>query len=430
MFAGVERVDLLGGDGIFVLTPFIALVPVLAVAAALTRSKLPVHPPARARVGFWLLYLLCVLALISVFFSVSTRSVPRVALLILLVVGAWSVIYLVREVPRGADALRNGAIAGLVVYAALDVVQWLFYQRYGLGGPAFSGILNMQVTPHGERVVRLAGGSLDPNRAAVAVATYAYIILGDPFVARARARHLTAGVLALSGALVFLTLSRSGLVAFLLVLPGILAAFWRSQTAKQKVATVGALAVSVVALANTSMVRALTSGSLLSSRLSLEEGGSTDVHIGLYGRAAEVLGGSFHRLAVGTGYGSSYHWVQDYFPGSSYGNFHSLYATLVVEAGVMSLVLVLALLIVPALGPRRWLALSTAAFGVFYQGLADPILWLAVAMLWALPDHALVTGAGDAASPRGPEPTGARVQEQTQEVRAHQDQRDRHRVHR
>ena len=104
----------------------------------------------------------------------------------------------------------------------------------------------------------------------------------------------------------------------------------------------------------------------------------------LLGRGVEEGTESLKRAAIGMGYGNSYMELQDIFPGNKYGNFHSLYVTMLAESGVLALILSLILLGYPLglSGGWRPLIAGFVAFNVFYQTLAEPLFWFALAMAW------------------------------------------------
>tara|TARA_B110000263_G_scaffold230293_1_gene224708 strand:- start:128 stop:439 length:312 start_codon:yes stop_codon:yes gene_type:complete len=87
---------------------------------------------------------------------------------------------------------------------------------------------------------------------------------------------------------------------------------------------------------------------------------------------------------IGMGYGNSYMELQDVFPGNKYGNFHSLYVTMLAESGVLALILSLILLGYPLGLPGAWRPLvgGFVVFNIFYQTLAEPLFWFALAMAW------------------------------------------------
>ena len=148
-----------------------------------------------------------------------------------------------------------------------------------------------------------------------------------------------------------------------------------------------------------SMVVAITSGWLLvngefrpafvrtveplAERFSPREA-SLNEHFHLLGRGVEEATRSVSRASIGFGYGNAYLFLEDVFPDTKYGNYHSLYVSMLAEAGVLALLLSLVLLFYPLLlpGPFRALVAGLILFNVFYQATAEPSFWFALAMAW------------------------------------------------
>ena len=378
LFAGLERIDLLAGRGVN-LTPFVVMCPLLLFVAITTKSVVDDNS-RRAKVGTIALALFLLFAFASLYVSDAPLSPQRFVLVMLLSTGGWSLIHIVRRTKDYA-AVRKGAVLGLGAYVILDLLQYFTYQQYGLDGPNFIGVIDVTINPYGPDTARLGGGSADANRGAMVVATYAYLLLGDPVVSRARSWPWTSAVLLLGTALVILTLSRSGLLVFVLVMGGAIVRLVRYLTPAQiGIAHIAASGFVLWAVAS-SRLSSLTALDTLVGRLTLD--GSTLSHFALIQRGLDAIGAD--TLLVGTGYGSSYLYLQDFFPDNIYANYHSLYVTVLLEVGLAALLVVLFLVAVPVFGPRCWLALGTVLFGVFYQAASDPIFWLQVAMFWLLP---------------------------------------------
>lgn len=383
--AGIDRVDLLAGAGPFALTPFILMAPLIIIAALIHWAANGVDDkrPAAVRPGGWLVFALCAALLMSLFFTETPRSAPRYILLLALVAGGWALIALARKTGNYA-ALRAGAWLGLILYVGFDLIQWASFNGL-LGLPDFGGTLNMKVSAYGQGVIRMGGGSIDPNRAAVAIATYTFILIGDPLISKARGALSSSFILFLGAALALATISRSGLAVFGLVMVGAIAAIWRNQTVLQKVGTFVASIAILVWVFESGLIETLNVVEIASARLSLSSEGSAESHFELYGEAWKLLAADPGSILTGHGYGSSFLYLQDFFVGNEYANYHSVYVTLLVEAGIVSVLLIWALLLPPVFGGRRWLAIGAVLFGVFYQGLSDPIFWVQIAIFWALP---------------------------------------------
>ncbi|HRN53945.1 MAG TPA: hypothetical protein PK788_10640, partial [Gemmatimonadaceae bacterium] len=91
------------------------------------------------------------------------------------------------------------------------------------------------------------------------------------------------------------------------------------------------------------------------------------------------------RTLLGAGYGSSHRLLQDIFPGLKHGNFHTVYLQLWVESGVFALLTYLAILFATwrRAGALRGLVIGFVLYGITYQGMVQPALWILIALVWA-----------------------------------------------
>ena len=384
--AGVERIDLLRGAGPIVLHPFLLLSPIVI----LTALWIHIHPEKRragetraAKTGFMLLVCFLYTTMVGVFLSAQIVSASRWALLVIIAATGWAVVMIARR-SGNTSSLRTGAAWGLAIYVALNCVQWVFFQRHGLTGPEFVGPLSVEIKPYGEGVVRLSGGSLDPNRAAATVATYTYILLGDPYLKIKRGLASSWGILLLGFALTLATISRSGILIFAFILLGSVVAIWRQQSRAQKTGSVILAAGLGIWAVTTDLLESLGMSDIAESRLDLSSGSASD-HFYLLERGVDVVNANVYDIFFGSGWGTSYLFLQDVFAGNQYGNFHSLYITVLVESGIFALLIMCILVGRKIFSRRAWLALGVASFGVFYQSSSDPMFWIQIALLWGLP---------------------------------------------
>lgn len=385
---GLDRIDLLAGAGSFTLTPAIILSPMLgitAIATTLTGRTIGPQHPTSSTAGLTMILVLLLGLLISAPASASDRTIPRLVQLVAVAIGSWAAISLVRRLSI-FRAVEIGALVGLGVYVVLNVVQTIVYARFGLAGPDFLGILNANITPHGPNLMRPSGGSLDPNRAAYTVATYAYLLLGDP-LSRPRSLRASTGILVVCAALTLLTLSRSGIVALAIATGAIGIRIWRALGATQRVVGLAAALGAAIGVAISpagNAVRAALDSAL--ARFDTTEDGSSTTHLLLLEHGLnDFTNGDLFSIIFGRGYGSSYLYLQSFFPDTPYGNYHSIWITMLVEGGLLAVTAITLLLLVPLTGPRRWLALTAIWFGIFYQSHTDPTFWVQIAVLWGLP---------------------------------------------
>ena len=382
--AGIERVDLLAGAGPLNLSPFLVVAPVLVACAIynLIGGADPTNTFLRS--GRWLVFIFLMLSVLSVTFSPVALSAGRALLLVVNATAAWSIYVLVRG-NRYSGALWRGAAAGLLIYILFDaLLAWRFVE---LGSAALStttGFVDLRISPLGEGIARFAGASLDANRAAIVVAVYTYLLIGrsgTPF-----RKPVWAILIAIIGlGLVLVTSSRSGLAAYVVILFGVAIWLIRSASLRARIVMLGSVVVGLVA-AGVFVVSShgAVVFTVLERRLSSSDG-STSTHFELIQRALESLSLAPQQPWFGLGYGSAFTLLNDYFPGNTYGNFHAVFATVLVEVGVFGLTAFIALSLIPVVRSDRWLALGLFVFGIFYQSLADPVFWLALGLLWL--DH-------------------------------------------
>jgi hypothetical protein len=136
----------------------------------------------------------------------------------------------------------------------------------------------------------------------------------------------------------------------------------------------------------------------LGQRFSTREG-SASVHLGLIERGVEIATESPKNALIGIGYGNSFAYLQDYFPGDKYGNFHSLYLTLLAECGGVALLLGIALIAFAVLRGGIYIPLVAgfAFFNIFYQTSAESIFWFSLVLGWTrVGDPTLATRAAPA----------------------------------
>jgi hypothetical protein len=126
----------------------------------------------------------------------------------------------------------------------------------------------------------------------------------------------------------------------------------------------------------------------LAGRFDPQEG-SAQVHAQLLTRGLDEATTDVPRTLFGIGYGASHRVLADVFPGSKYGNFHTLYLQLWVESGILPLLLLLTLLAlsIPRAGALQGLVVGFIVYNVFYQGLIQPVFWVALALVWCAASH-------------------------------------------
>ncbi len=375
---GADRLDLAGGRGGVVLTPYLVLTPLLMLSQWSDRQRtgasLSLPAGARRYATLLLLFLLAIGA--SVYISPDpATSLSRAVLLIVQSVGTLAVALHVAPDEESHRQLERGAEAGVLLFLVMNVMAAASFLGI-LPTELLAGPASLRLDSYGYEgiVPRLSGTVIDPNRAGLVLLFFAML---------ARRTRPLALVL-----LVF-TLSRSAALAGLAMVVVSLNGRPLGERPIPRGAFVATLAIAAVLViwVGSSPARLEGAGEVIepfAERLSLAQGGSANDHWSLLARAAEEGTRSIPRMALGLGWGASYTVLQDFFPGNRYGNFHSLYATAFVEGGVPAAVLILLLLGVPLSRVHRWQGMiaGLAAFSLFYQATTDPAFWFALAMAW------------------------------------------------
>ena len=405
---GADRIDLLAGGGPIVLKPFLILAPliVLLEGAAVMRRGRGIKVSQDDR---WFLIaqtaLFCVL-LVSVAWSFDMRlALGRLTLIT--VEGYLCFLVVLLLVNRGdrRDILVRAAVAGITMMLVMDGLQigrWLdgsWGEWLELGG-----IVDITPAMYGPLIPRPSGLALDANRGGFLILMYIFMLWLLAPRTRSRAMLLTAAWLAL-----LITLSRSTVLAAIVTSAGWLV--WRG--VRMPRATIGRIAAAGIAIVVTLLLSgaarelALATGEMLAGRVSLEEGSSSD-HISLIARGWEVATGDVRTFLLGIGFGNSYLVLQDFFGGTKYANFHSMYITMLVEAGIIALLPMMVLMGYPfaRASAVRPIVLGLVFFNIFYQAHAEAFFWFVLALAWMLPDVRDMTDASRVAHHfRGNDPT-------------------------
>lgn len=383
---GADRIDLSGGRMGALLTPFLALTPLVIVSELLRRHAWRRSVVfSRLTIAFvFLLFVLLSLVLTSVFVSVETTvSASRAALLAMLSIGSVAVAVSASDRDDLEGLLARGAAYGLLLFLIFDVAEFAVWFAKASSMVFHFGPVDvaLEASPYAGFIPRLSGAVIDPNRGGYVIVCYAFFLMRGEATAWVRRWGLAFAVLLLAA-----TISRSATATMLcmLLVRIIDRGHLRARPATLGFGAVFMAAVCVVALVwPAPVVRAATALVPLTERLSLSEG-SAQNHVGLLGRGIEEATRSIPRALIGLGFGASYTVLQDFFPGNRYGNFHSLYVSTLAESGVFALVIMCILLIVPAVrrGPYRALVVGTIAFNIFYQSALEPAFWVILILAW------------------------------------------------
>lgn len=387
---GADRFDLLGGNGPVVLKPFLVLAPLVVVlegARAIRRGGGPrISQDAR-----WLLVaqtaLLSIL-LVSVAWSLDmSLALGRLALMTVEAYLCFLAVLLLVNRADAREILVRGAVAGLGLMLVMDLLQVGRFLNEGFAGfLELGGVIDLSPTSYGGLIPRPSGVAVDPNRTGFLVLIYIFLLW---LLAKPSARRTA--VVAVGWVLLLITLSRSAILAAIFTTLGWLV--WRGvrmrRTAIVAPAAAGTALVLLLVFSGATREAAMALGEMLAGRVSLSEGSSSD-HLSLIARGWEVGTDDLSTLFFGIGFGNSYLVLQDFFGGTKYANFHSMYITFLVEAGMFSLVPVAVLMGYPFVrgSDFRPIVLGLIFFNIFYQAHSEAMFWLVLALAWMVPDAA------------------------------------------
>src|SRR5262245_33910071 len=127
---GADRIDLAGGRGPFVLTPFLVLTPFVVLSQAWRRRREGLRLAVTRRVMIYstTAAALLTIVLISVFVAQDVEiSASRALLLIANLVATFFVVLLTVDRPDVARVLARGAAASLLLFLAFDVAEVLAF---------------------------------------------------------------------------------------------------------------------------------------------------------------------------------------------------------------------------------------------------------------------------------------------------------------
>lgn len=211
---GADRVDFAGGHGPFVVTPFLALTPIV-MASELWRHTVRRQPVTVSRSTLSYAAAAAALAAVTLVSVFRAQEMPvsasRTILLIADVAGTFGVALLCTDRRNLWRILAWGAIGSLALYAAFDVMQALWFAgrgpelvRVATATARFNALQSIGPLP------RLAGPVADGNRAGFVLLFYIVVIAGAGLRPATRRTALGVAIVLLA-----VTLSRSASMAAL-----------------------------------------------------------------------------------------------------------------------------------------------------------------------------------------------------------------------
>lgn len=394
---GAERIDLFLGHGPFKLTPFLLLAPIVVVirfliAALRGKFRISMSPPLRRQLPFFfMLAALLFISFASTFFGLDPlRGVIALADFVLVsVLGYCISVRILTDRDPEKLVLRSISFS-LFVYLVFCIGGAIAFSHgaYRLeeeGSISIQSMFAPTSTMFGI-VPRLSGFSLDANRAGFLLVMY--LVLLDYFVAKTSYARFLRWVI---GVFLLLAVSRSAFLCWL-AYSLFSSGFWKSVTSRRtgfRAAAVVILCL-VVGLLYRKEISELMDlwqiSDMISDRLSGAQGTSGGDHIQLMQRGLETWSSSAHTMLAGIGFEAAPRVLGDFFGENKFGNFHSLYVSILAELGLPAFLLFMILLLYPMLG-RRGAAPGIAAIAVFniaLQSYMEPLFWVALALAWSL----------------------------------------------
>jgi O-Antigen ligase len=390
-----DRIDLLAGRSPFKLTPFLVLAPLVLLISVLRAEparmfRFTITAPIRRQTPF--------LAASSLFLLLSFASVPigldpergLVALsdlFLVAVLGYYISVQVLED--RAPEKLIVWSVTfGLIVYIIFCIAEFIAWS-HGIvmvgepGGPWIESTFAPSTL--GLWAPTLSGTAYDANRSGFVLTMY--LALLDRFAAKSR--YTPAFRFAIAS-LIFLTLSRSGVLCWLAYYL-FSRTFWKRLASRRVLVRVAAIVIvsSLVLAVYQKQMAALAEtweiADAVSAKMSMDPGSSGESHILLIERGLKTWLTSTKTVITGIGYAAAPKVLQDFFGNDKRGNFHSLYVTTLAEMGLPAFLVLVFLLGYPII-ERRGVVPCMAAIMVFnisYQTETEPMFWLMLALLWS-----------------------------------------------
>jgi O-antigen ligase len=399
--ASMHRVDLAAGRFNFVLSPVLVLSLVLIGfmgVVALDRRRFVTH----STIAYFMLLMagLCGWFLFTTLTFQDFIQIKRLVLFYIIVASTITFLLLFYLSGHKLKIINDFIHHSLWVYFIFSAMQIMLFVNGKFGGGFAEPFKFVFLQPQtiGPYFPRLTGGFIDPNVGGFFL-TFLYILIRH---FKVQGRFLPAIWL-----LVFLTLSRSAILAFLIIAALsngleylrqgrriLIPTRFSLRTGISLVVLLGGIVGGLVYLIGyTSFVLRLREG--VEARLYGYDS-STNIHLNLLDLALRKITDNPVNLVKGYGFGSSFLHTQEFFPGNKYGNFHSELLSILFETGLVGLLLFLLALLVPVLYvfvtntlSRNFtvILIGVAIFlqGIFYQQYLFQYYWLMVCLMWALP---------------------------------------------
>ena len=380
---GLDRVDLAGGNLNFRLTPYISFgflfMVYLLIISAFQKRYLKFNknvPTYLVLLTLFLLTLLC-----SVILSGDLiLSFSRYVLLVFNITTSFLLVLSLNKNKEPIKLIVDASKLGLILFLIFDFYQVLnFYFDYSI---TLNNYIDIVPPDYGGLAIRPSGFASDMNLGAFALTVYTFLIYKFQERSVKKSIYLVLAILMMAA-----TLSRSGLLAFILMV--IFSYFIDDRRINWKfifkcILKSIILTLFLLIIVNYSVENMDNYFILLNERMSLSSGDSGGVHFELMRRGMETF---FKNPFFGAGFGASYLDLNDIFDGNKYSNYHSLYITLLAEGGLFTFFLCILILIIPLFFSEgkniyKPLLVALIIFNIFYQSILSPIFWIVLSFSW------------------------------------------------
>jgi O-antigen ligase len=381
--SAVDAIDLGGGALPVVLTPFLLLAAVFCGVAVFlmpvtsTGTRIRMNGPGHfvSDYGF-LLWFVVVGTLSAVFVARDSLGAGIPRLFYLYWVAGFAVFFALGT----RDRLPAIVLRATTLYVVLDAA-FIALQCCSVYFD-IPVLANITVVSVGD-LFRLSGLTGDPNRAAMNL----ILMVGLRYLAvrETGGRGIGGWPSMAAIALSLLTLSRSGLIGLATLLVALLAVSGVPFLGKlNRLAVTAAIGLALGAGGMVFLSHSPVADTIKEAMVSdpLRES-STSIHLELLQRGLEMTVADPKTFIIGKGWGTEYEYTKDYFHDTKFGNFHSMFFSVLVQSGFAGLVPFLLLLLRPAwIGSRRVLLVPVILMGgIFYQMHGEPFWWIVVVLM-------------------------------------------------
>lgn len=382
---GAEKVNFFP-ELAFKVTPFITLSSVLIIFIVIDfiyKGKVVLTKNFKQYLLFVSMF--AIISLVSVFFSLETIiSLSRWCLLVFQVFTTAIVVLYMSKSHNTKKVLLNGLYLGLLINFVFDIIQLLQFSNNinVIEMLNLDSIISTDIKTMGYLFLRPSGVSEDMNRGAMLLGVYLFLL----YYYYGNFRYKTIITIVTLIAL-FFSLSRSAIISVFIAFL-FLQIHNKHYKAKHLIKYTLVFFIAIVLIINLLGLLNIDSTileSLLAERSSFSSDTSAGIHLDLIKDGIDLVLTDLKIFVSGIGFGNSFKVLTEYYGDNKYGNFHSVYITVLVETGIFSFLCFMYIIIYPILRKMSIypLVLGIAAFNVFYLLILEPYFWFITALSWS-----------------------------------------------